>query len=227
VTDRRIRWERQADDNVDRWGNQTAPTLFLALVEEVGEVAEALLKQATLPDDDQGDVPQTAWQYIGETMDLGRDVQDFLETNFEGPAGSPDPGREQVRQDIGGAHLDRPTAVQQEIDDVAPLVFQLTWEVQSQVDNPGIWVQDATHRWHRSTTFNGYDHGLACGLTLTNLDTIRDTQMDTTDAPADANSVCGPCWDYWRHGHDPTGDDAAEREQSADARHRQWGDPRD
>jgi hypothetical protein len=207
VTDRRIRWERQANDNVDRWGNQTAPTLFLAMVEEQGEVAEELLDQASLPDpDNDPDVAVEAWNFIGKAMELGHDVRDFLEGNFEGPAGKPDRGREQARQDIGGAHLDAPTDVQDEVDDLAPLVFQLTWEVQSQVDNPGIWVQDATGRWHRSTTFDGYDHGLACGLTMTTTDDVQNTQMNTDSVPADADRVCSPCWDHWRHGYDPTGD---------------------
>jgi hypothetical protein len=85
------------------------------------------------------------------------------------------------------------------------LVFQLTWEIQSQTTDPGIWVQDATDRWHRSIDFDGYDHGLACGVTLTNHDTVQNIQMNTEIPPDSRIAVCDPCTEYWMRGIDPTG----------------------
>ena len=40
--DRLAAWADQAEANVERWGDQGVATLFLALVEEVGEVADVL-----------------------------------------------------------------------------------------------------------------------------------------------------------------------------------------
>lgn len=121
------RWNERAVDNVQRWGNQSPATLFLALVEEVGELARELDRESTYPDD--ADVDAKKGKHLIRAMgDLGETTQRFLEENFEEPAGKPKPEseREDFRSDIATS-VDDVDAVQDELDDAAPLLFQLTW----------------------------------------------------------------------------------------------------
>lgn len=37
-------WQQKADENTETWGEQTVPTLLLAMVEELGELAQAHLE---------------------------------------------------------------------------------------------------------------------------------------------------------------------------------------
>jgi hypothetical protein len=64
-------------------------------------------------------------------------------------------------------------------------------------DAIGIWVQANSAMWHRSLTFDGYDHGLACDATLAAGDPVQDTQLDTTTLP-ESGVVCQACRDYRR-----------------------------
>ena len=71
----------------------------------------------------------------------------------------------------------------------------------------GIWVRTQAGLWHRSTTFDGYEHGLACDAILHAGDAIGDVQRDTTRLPDDGDGlVCHACLTYWEQAdtHDTT-----------------------
>lgn len=120
-------WGERAEGNVERWGNQSPATLFLALVEEVGELARELDREVEYPDDASTEAKKGK-HLIRAMGDLGETTQRFLEENFEEPAGKPKPEseREDFRSDIAGS-VDDVDAVQDELDDAAPLLFQLSW----------------------------------------------------------------------------------------------------
>jgi len=125
-------WGDQAEENVERWGNQSPTTLFLALVEEIGEMARELDRETEYPDD--ADVEAKKGKHLIRAMgDLGETTQRFLEENFEEPAGKPKPESERAdfRQDIATS-VDDVDAIQDELDDAAPLLFQLTWALQDE-----------------------------------------------------------------------------------------------
>lgn len=130
-------WGDVAEENVERWGNQAVATLFLALVEEVGEVAE-VLERRDMPNDMATKDVMEARALIEDMASLGIRTRDYLEENFEEPAGeSSTPKSESVRREqrrgILGDISD-PDAVQDEVDDAAPLLFQLTWALQDERD---------------------------------------------------------------------------------------------
>lgn len=122
-------WEDQAEENVERWGNQAVATLFLALVEEVGEVADVLDRDDIPQDSDVDDAVLEGRRLIEDMASLGIRTRDYLEENFEDPAGAPKPEseREAVRVDLLPDGVSRPDVVQDEVDDAAPLLFQLSW----------------------------------------------------------------------------------------------------
>jgi len=124
-------WSGQAEENVQRWGNQSPATLFLALVEEIGEVARELDREAIR--DEGGADAKKAWELIDDMADLGFETQAFLEERFEEPAGEPKPEseREDVRSDIATS-VDDVDAVQDELDDAAPLIVQLSWALEDE-----------------------------------------------------------------------------------------------
>ncbi|ELZ38798.1 hypothetical protein C471_09240 [Halorubrum saccharovorum DSM 1137] len=125
------RWGDEAESNIEKWGNQRHDTLLLALIEEVGEIAIAMeansetIYDATSPDAD--DVPAAVGRRLIDDMaDLGRETRDFLEGEYGDPAGdgeSPDEHR------IHGEPTDT-TRILEEVEDTAPLCFQLYWALQ-------------------------------------------------------------------------------------------------
>lgn len=104
-------WARRAEENVEEWGHQRADTLALVLIEEVGEIADAMLR------DGRADVDTEGYDLIARMADLGDHTREHLEgRNGEAP----------VVEDLGDAEhtLD-------EIQDAAPLCWQLYWAVDS------------------------------------------------------------------------------------------------
>lgn len=129
------RWGDRAESNIEKWGNQRHDTLLLALIEEIGEVAMAMeansetIYDATPPDAD--DVPSAVGRkLISDMADLGRETRDFLEGEYGDPAGdgdSPDEHR------IHGEPTDV-TQILEEVEDTAPLCWQLYWALQEVPD---------------------------------------------------------------------------------------------
>lgn len=128
-------WGRRAQSNVEKWGNQSTLTLFLAAIEEMGEVAIELSDQDADGDHPPGTPEAQARALVDDMATLGRETRHFLESTFEEPAGEPKPGadREDIRDDID-ILVDDPDAVQTEVDDLAPLAFQMTWALESAGD---------------------------------------------------------------------------------------------
>jgi len=82
----------------------------------------------------------------------------------------------------------------------------------------GIWVMASSGMWHRSVTFNGYDHGLACDAVLAAGDSVIDVQQDTTTRPKDVDDgtfICSACRLYWSS-HDQTQEQGADTHPEAD-----------
>ena len=191
------RWNDRATDNLRTWGEQRPTLILLALAEEVGEIADELRSEM----DDRPD--STDQELVDDVAALGLNVRDHLEDvytpdvdNDDDPATAPDV------PDMTTDAPDAPThtnisGVLDEVDDAAALMLQLTWALQtsatSTASNTGTWVQTQDGVWHRSTTFDGYEHGLTCGDVV---DTpMMDVQMNTRTRPT--GDYCPDCLSYW------------------------------
>lgn len=137
------RWQNRAVSNVEKWGNQRPDTLLLALIEEVGEVAMAMeansepIYHATPPGAD--DVPgAVGYRLIREMATLGRETRNFLEGEYSDPAGDGE-GSEEHR--IYGELTD-PERVLEEVEDTAPLCWQLYWALQESQSKPAHRPED-------------------------------------------------------------------------------------
>lgn len=124
-----MRWFGHACENVGRWGLHSPGLVFLAMVEEMGEIAEELDEQAEdpFPDDGRDDPLAEARRFINDAKRLGLDARWFLEEHFDEPAGRPDDGLDDL--DVTGGVTDA-DAIQEEVDDLAPLLYQLTWALE-------------------------------------------------------------------------------------------------
>lgn len=110
-------WPDDAVENMLRWGEQPAIDLVLAVVEEVGELADEVLNSACF------DTPEAkhARVCLSAARDAGFVTRSFLEYSFEDDNGEPLPPDE--RPELGhGVDAD---AVLDELDDLAPLCYQL------------------------------------------------------------------------------------------------------
>lgn len=125
------RWSDEAEANIEKWGNQRHDTLLLALIEEVGEIAIAMgansetIYDATPPDAD--DVPAAVGrELISDMAALGRETRDFLEGEYGDPASDGDsPDEHRIHDEPTDA-----TRILEEVEDTAPLCFQLYWALQ-------------------------------------------------------------------------------------------------
>lgn len=131
-----MQWFGTACENVGRWGNQSPALLFLAMVEELGEVAMEL-QDHTEPGDglppvgDYDSTPHDGRRLIADMAQLGRQTREYLEGNFDEPAGTTGSGYDDlaITGDVRDAE-----AIQDEVDDLAPLLYQLTWALQGVED---------------------------------------------------------------------------------------------
>jgi len=136
MTDPTRRWRDQASANMATWGNQNPSTVLLAAIEELGEVAMALDDQADPPADippgHREDVTY-ALGLIHRMAALGRDTRRFLEQTYTQPAGEDGPNRVDdlpIRGDIRDAD-----PIQNEIDDLGPLLIQMGHALQDGDDD--------------------------------------------------------------------------------------------
>jgi len=121
---RACRWGAQADQNIDKWGDQSPATLLLAMVEELGEIADELDHQTDYPDDADPEATK-AKHILREMAALGELTRAYLESNFEADgAPKPESDREAFRSQLAGPIADA-DPVQDELDDLMPLGFQL------------------------------------------------------------------------------------------------------
>lgn len=124
--ERGYQWLDRAEGNVDRWGNQTPAVLLLALAEEIGEVADEVLATGEKPLHDPM-YSAEGIHLLSEVRRAGFACRDFLEEHFEDEDGAPLPEEEMPRifHDLNEAR------VLDEVDDAAPLLFQLSWALNS------------------------------------------------------------------------------------------------
>lgn len=133
------RWGDRAEQNIETWGNQRHDTLLLALIEEVGEIAMAM-EEHNRPTSGEphpyvrsDDAPAHGRRLISEMANLGVETRRFLESNYEEPAGSDTADGEYKLH--GEPKEVEP--ILDEVEDTAPLCFQLYWALQARKLQPG------------------------------------------------------------------------------------------
>lgn len=131
------RWRQRAVQNVEKWGNQSPGLLFIALIEEMGEIAEEMVEESTVPppEDHHNGVWSEAWRFISDMRRLGLDARDFLESNFDEPGGTPNPDYPADMPII--SPFGDNDVVQAEVDDAVPLLIQLTWALHNDTSDTG------------------------------------------------------------------------------------------
>lgn len=119
-------WQPKAEQNIDVWGQQNAVTLLLAAAEELGEVAIEI-EDHTQAGDNPGPTPESdGRRLLDRIQHLGLDVREYLD--------QPDVDVDDLR--IRGDVTD-PDAIQQEVDDLAALLYQITWALAQDGDHDG------------------------------------------------------------------------------------------
>jgi NTP pyrophosphatase (non-canonical NTP hydrolase) len=122
------KWGSKARTNVDKWGLQDVPTLLLAIQEELGEVGEELNPTWTADTSVENGLNRntihavsSAWAQYLETS---REVQQLHEFAYEDEDGNPrsDAERPYALTFPDEADMEQ---LQDEVDDLAALVFQL------------------------------------------------------------------------------------------------------
>lgn len=113
------RWLEAAEENVERWGNQRPKGLALALAEVLAEVIDEL---------GIGEPETTGADAVLEDVrDAGYRARFYLETTAEDDDGNPLPLGERPRL----AGVDDREAALDELEDLAPLVYQLMWALEA------------------------------------------------------------------------------------------------
>lgn len=129
------RWGEKAENNIEEWGNQRPDTVLLALIEEVGEIAEAMQENCKPgggppPVGDYDDRPDRGRELIRRMAALGLETRDYLEAEYPAPAGEGTVTDDDEIRIIGPPIDDR--AIMDEIEDAAPLLWQLFWAIEKQ-----------------------------------------------------------------------------------------------
>lgn len=62
-------WEEKAVANIKKWGMQDKETLVLAMTEELGELAQAVLQYNELPPDADPDTQEQRYEHIKAELD--------------------------------------------------------------------------------------------------------------------------------------------------------------
>lgn len=119
-------WESRAEENIERWGNQPPAVLLLALCEEIAEVADELLATSKMPLTHQMESSEAS-ALLAEVRSAGFACRSFLESEFEDADGNPLPDSE-VPTLVDDLDEERVLA---ELDDAAPLVYQLSWALEA------------------------------------------------------------------------------------------------
>jgi len=114
------RWGRQAEENIEKWGNQRPKGLLLAMAEEMAEIADALLNDNGLP---PNAYQSEAHSILNDIRTTGYCAREFLEERCEDEQG--DPLALEERPDLSGVADTQ--AATEETEDLAPLLFQLYW----------------------------------------------------------------------------------------------------
>lgn len=114
------RWEKKAEGNIERWGNQPPKMLLLAMAEEMAEIADELLDDNGLP---PNAYHSEAHSIINDIRTTGYVAREYLENQCEDENGNPLPPHE--RASISGV-ANRERAIE-ETEDLAPLLFQMYW----------------------------------------------------------------------------------------------------
>lgn len=139
------RWGDKADENVEDWGHQYPATVLLAMVEELGEMAHALLGQTEIGDISSEDA-RRGRNLLCDAAGVGLRTRAYLEETF-----GADPSVD--GRDIAGK-MGSYARVVEENDDLAALAWQFHWSVEKFEMPTGDIVVDEAYgasdgvRWH-------------------------------------------------------------------------------
>lgn len=128
------KWNEKAEENIHKWGHQRHDTVLLALIEEIGEIAMAFEAGnapggGPHPHVDRDDPHSYGRDLIHRMAELGRDTREFLEAEYPDPAGDGDGGHEYTLHGDPNSAEDA-ERIFEEVDDAAPLLFQLYWALE-------------------------------------------------------------------------------------------------
>lgn len=131
------RWNDRAEENIETWGHQRHDTTFLALIEEIGEIAIAMEANnapggGPHPVTDPHSPHFEGRDLISEMAQLGRRTRRFLEKHYPEPAGE---GDEITEYELHGDPTDA-DEIFDEVDDAAPLLIQLYWALERHAAEP-------------------------------------------------------------------------------------------
>lgn len=115
-------WEQKAQNNVEKWGQQDAVPLLMAIAEELGELVDEVVPEECpeFNEDTIGD----SWILLRRISTDGRAIRSCLEANYEDEDGQPVDDRPPMVQPR--ENMD-PDDVQNELDDLGALLVQLQW----------------------------------------------------------------------------------------------------
>jgi len=129
-------WEQKAHENGQRGGLQPVDALFLAMGEEMGELAGEVHGMADYPGADGEDarMAEQGRDLIRRMDQLGRDIRDYLETVSEDADGNPIPEDERPNyldpfpEDLKRSRRSR--LIRSELDDLMALGYQFLWALE-------------------------------------------------------------------------------------------------
>lgn len=125
--DKSDEWRSTAEDNVDEWGVQPPADIVLALAEELSEVAEEIVENSEVPPERYGPDERQLMYFMTEVIVLGNQIREELEGRYEDDEGRPIPMNE--RPELLG-EIENSEPVMEEVDDLAPLVYQLVESIE-------------------------------------------------------------------------------------------------
>lgn len=114
----------RANENVEKWGQQSVMALVLAIGEEIGELAEEVVPPECPVHEHEA--RGATWQAAKNLSSTGDSVQFTLEKHFEdedGEPADPRPPMVEEREDMDVAE------VREELYDLAALCRQLDWAI--------------------------------------------------------------------------------------------------
>lgn len=129
--DRHDHWRDKAAENTDKWGVQPPADVVLAIMEELAEVAEEIIENSEVSRERPSVDERKLMHYIIEIAVLGDEIREELEARYEDDHGRPIPQDERP-EILGDIHESEP--IHEEIDDLAPLVYQLADSVDEYSD---------------------------------------------------------------------------------------------
>lgn len=125
-------WIELAEKNTEKWGVQPPEDVVLAILEELAEVADEMLEHGDINTHRLNDTEGRMLSLLLEIRGKGFKARQNLESAYENKHGEPLPPEERPNVLDG---IDDTPRVQSEVNDLAPLVFQLSQSLDEYYDD--------------------------------------------------------------------------------------------